>query len=299
MTTMNLSPSILLLVAAGAAGLSSVSILPISRGGSVTIIDPAYQIEVVARTGYQMPDGLLWQPDGVYFADEGSGMVQKLVPGGVQRLHFASSEISSPEDVATNGRGDYYFTDDDTGNVWHLNPGGELNKLAGPEQGLRSSEGIAVAPWGDIYVGDGECHCIFKIAPNGFAEVYITGIHKPETLAFDPDGGLYVGDNEEGKLYFIGRGEPRLIMYDKEVVPETISWHNGGLLITDSAHGRVYRWTPGSPPEVIAAFGGNLRRLAGVTADDAGNIWVAAQTSLSAKKGYIFKLTRRVHTSAR
>jgi sugar lactone lactonase YvrE len=299
MTIMNFSPSILMLVAAGIAGLSSVSILPISRGGSVSIIDPAYQVEVMARTGYSMPDGLLWQPDGIYFADEGGALLQKLVPGGVQRLHFPSSEISSPEDVATNGRGDYYFTDDDTGNVWHLNSEGKLRKLAGPAQGLRSTEGIAVAPWGDIYVGDGELHSIFKISPSGLTEVYITGIHKPETLAFDPDGQLYVGDNEEGKLYLVGRDQPRLIMHDKEVVPETIWWHDGGLLITDSVHGRLYRWTPGTPPEVIAAFGGNLRRLAGVTADEAGNIWIAAQTSLSAKKGYIFKLTRRVHTSSR
>jgi sugar lactone lactonase YvrE len=246
-----------------------------------------------------MPDGLLWQPDGVYFADAGAGLFQKLVPGGVQRLHFPNSDILSPEDVATNGQGDFYFTDGETGSVWHWNGSLGIRLLAGREQGLRRTEGIAVAPSGDIYVGDGEVHSIFKIASTGFTQVYATGITKPEALAFDPDGGLYVGDNAEGKLYYLSHGQSQLVLHDQQLVPETIAWHGRGLLIADSVHGRLYRWVPGSIPEVIAAFGGDLRRLAGVTADDHGNIWVSVQTSVKAKKGYVFKLTRANHATSR
>lgn len=296
---MKLSPSLLMLMAGAAAAIASVSMFPLSRGGSVAVIDPAYQVELVSRTGYRMPDGLLWQPDGVYFADEGAGLLQKLVPGGVQRLHFPQSAIVSPEDVATNGRGDFYFTDDETGGVWRWNADSGLRLLAGPDQGIRRSEGIAVDGAGDIFVGDGEEHCIFRISPAGLTETFVTGIAKPETLTFDTQGGLYVGDSGDGKLFYIANGRARLVMHDRQVVPETIVWHDDGLLMTDSVHGRLYRWTPGGLPEVIAAFGGNLRQVSGVTADNSGNIWVSVQTSVAGKKGVVFKLSRKLETTSR
>lgn len=291
--------SLLMLFGAVTSGLASLPMLPLSRGGSVTVVDPEYQIELVARNGYRMPDGLLWRPEGLYFADDGAALFQRLTSDGVERLHFPNSHIHSLGDVAANGMGDFYFTDREAGGVWHWNGSLGMRLLAGPEQGLRRTAGLAVSPAGDIFVGDAELHSIFRISPTGLTQIYATGIQKPETLAFDPAGGLYVGDDAEGKIYYIANARPKLVVRDPGIVPETIAWHGDGLLITDSVHGRLYRWTPGAVPEVIAAFGGVLRRLMGVAADDRDNIWVSVQTSVPAKKGYLFKLKRAQKTTSR
>lgn len=261
------------------------------HGGTVIPTNPRDQVEIVARNGYDCPDGLLWRPDGLYLSDEGGGRLRKWTPAGTVDLHPASATIQSPEDLVMDEAGNTYFTDDTTGSVWKRAASGELIELAGTRQGLRSTEGIALMPNGNLAVGDGELHTIFEITPAGKVTAFAKEIRKPESLTYDDAGGLYVADNEDNVIYYLHEGRRTVVLADSKISPETILWTPSGLLITDSREGRLYRWHRGEPLQVLASFGGTLRKVHGVTIDPEGVIYVSLQSDLPHRKGYIVRLT--------
>ena len=280
-------------LAASLAGAAYLTLPPLQPGksGSVLVNARNLRVEALPRNGYGCPDGLLWDRGALYLADEGAGLLRRWTKEGVSDLHPSSSKVVSPEDLVTDGRGTYYFTDDSTGSVWRYNEKAGLTEVAGRAQGLVSTEGIALAPDGTLYVGDGELHRIFSITPAGQVRTFLDGIRKPESLALDDQGGLYVADNEENKLYYVRDGETRIVLQDKDISPETILLTPSGLLITDSLHGRLYQMQPGSRPVVLASFGGVLKKIHGVTVDETGRIYVSIQTDLAHNKGHLFRLT--------
>ena len=273
------------------AGLTSLPSLTRERGGTVIPTNPRDQVEIVTRNGYDCPDGLLWRPDGLYISDEGGGRLRKWTAAGTVELHPASPAIQSPEDLVMDEAGNTYFTDDSTGRVWKRAATGELVELAGPAQGLRSTEGIALMPNGHLAVGDGELHAIYEITPDGKVSAWAKDIRKPESLTYDNAGGLYVADNEDNVIYYLHEGRRTVVLSDPKLSPETILWTPSGLLITDSREGRLYRWNRGEPVQVLASFGGTLRKVHGVTIDPAGIIYVSIQSDLPHRKGYIVRLT--------
>lgn len=272
-------------------GFTSLPSLTRERGGSVIPTNARDRVEIVARNGYDCPDGLLWRPDGLYLADEGGGRLRKWTPAGTAELHPATTAIQSPEDLVMDEAGNVYFTDDNTGRVWKRAASGELLLLAGPAQGLRSTEGIAIMPNGHLAVGDGELHAIYEIAPSGKVSELAKDIRKPESLTYDNAGGLYVADNEDNVIYYLHEGQRTVVLADPKISPETILWTPSGLLITDSREGRLYRWIRGEPLHVLASFGGTLRKVHGVTIDPAGVIYLSIQSDLPHRKGYIVRLT--------
>ena len=262
---------------------------PKEKAGSIVPGRGVRSIELLERNGYSCPDGLLWENGGLWLADEGGQGLRRWTPEKTTLAHSRRPEIQSPEDLVTDGRGNYYYTDDSTGSVWRYR-GGELTKLAGKEQGLVSTEGIALAADGRLLVGDGELHAIFEVT-EGQARQVITGVHKPESLVFDKDGGLYIADNEEHLLYYWKDGSLEVVLRDREISPETIAGFGDGLLMTDSLHGRLYVFHRGRRPEVLASFGGALRKVHGVTPDGAGHVFVSVQTDLAQGNGHLFRLT--------
>ena len=275
-----------------AASIGITALPPVTgeRGGTVIPAHAGDRIEILARNGYDAPDGLLWQPDGLYMADEGGGRLRKWTAKGTVELHPPNAQVQSPEDVVTDGAGNFYFTDDSTGGVFKRSAEGKLSQIAGPAQGLRSTEGIAITPQGTLIVGDGELHTIFEIGPEGQVTQFATGIRKPESMVFDEQGGLYVADNEENVIYYLSDGKWRIVLKDPQISPETIVYTKGALLITDSRSGRLYRFVRGERPEVLLSLGGVMQKLQGVTVDDQGIIYLSVQSDLKHKKGYILRL---------
>lgn len=261
------------------------------RGGTIIPTNPQDAVEIVPRNGYDCPDGLLWRPDGIYFADEGGGRLRKWTPAGTAELHRPTPSIESPEDLVMDEAGNTYFTDDNTGRVWKHASTGELVLLAGPAQGLRSTEGIALMPNGHLAVGDGELHAIYEVTQGGQVWEIVKDIRKPESLTYDNEGGLYVADNEDNVIYYLREGRRTVVLADPKISPETILWTPSGLLITDSREGRLYRWNRGEPVHVLASFGGVLHKVHGITIDPAGAIYVSIQSDLAHRRGYIVKLT--------
>lgn len=280
-------------LAASLAAAAYLTLPPVQPGksGSVLVHASNLRVESLPRNGYGCPDGLLWDRGVLLMADEGAGLLRRWTAAGVADLHVRTPHVVSPEDLVTDGQGAYYFTDDSTGSVWRYRERDGLKEVAGKAQGLVSTEGIALAPDGTLYVGDGELHRIFKISPSGLVTPHFSGIRKPESLALDEHGGLYVADNEDHKLYYVRDGEKRVVLDDAGISPETILQTPHGLLITDSLHGRLYQMQPGMRPVVLASFGGVLKKVHGVTVDGDGRIYVSIQTDLARNKGNLFRFT--------
>jgi sugar lactone lactonase YvrE len=282
------------------AGLWTIS-CGLDQKGMVLFLDPSYNASVLGteEDGFTVPDGILWREGRLYIADEGGSAFRIWTgPGSVITTSDASIGVMSPEDIAVDKHGNIFFTDDDAGGVWKVNELGETTLLAGKAQGLRSTEGIVIAPNGNILVGDGEAHAVFSITPAGEVSVFLGleyGIWKPESMAFDDRGNLYIADNDAKVVYFLTpeKALHRIIHNRKDFSPETIWFSNGVLYITDSEHGKLFRYAPESDLQPIAVFGGELSKVHGLTTDDAGSLYISVQTDLQRKKGYILKIDRQ------
>ena len=88
------------------------------------------------------------------------------------------------------------------------------------------------------------------------------------------------------------RKRHRIIDRKDSFSPETIYFARGSLYITDSHNGKLYVYTPGEELKTIAAFGGQLKNVQGVTVDDAGNIFVSVQADLKRKVGDVIEISR-------
>jgi sugar lactone lactonase YvrE len=270
------------------------------KEGMILFVDPAYTASVVATSadGFSAPDGLLRGSRGFYLADEGDGTIRLWNgPGKVSILANRRKGIETPEDLVLDGQGTLYFTDDKAGGLWRISPDGAVGRVARPEKGLRSTEGIALSPTGQIIVGDGKAHTLFSVSPSGEVKTLLgpdAAIGKPESLAFDGEGNLLIADNVDDIVYLLtpDRRLRRLISGVANFSPEGIAWHDGALFITDSRHGRLWRYTAEKGLETIAVFGGKLSHVSGVTVEDDDRLYLTIQDSLDPGHAYLLRLEK-------
>ena len=278
--------------------LISLASCGLGKEGLVVMMDESWSAKVLGtnKTGFASPDGILWRQGKLYLADEGGVAVEVWSQtDGIRKLCDASLGIMSPEDLVIDAEGNIFFTDDDAGGVWEIDAHGKPFLLAGKDKGLVSTEGIALAPSGNILAGDGEQHQVYSISRDGTVSVFLGteyGIKKPESMVFDERGNLYIDDNQDNVVYLIDpqRKLQRLIERKEGFSPETIFYFRGTLYITDSQSGKLSRYTPQEGLKTIAVFGGTLRNVQGITADDQGNLYVSIQSDLKHQAGYIVKL---------
>lgn len=271
--------------------------------GSVVIKDDAYQLAVLAtnENGFDAPDGIFWKAGKLYMADEGSPAFRIWQDAeNVETLSDARDGISAPEDVVVDNLGNIYFTDDNVGGVWQIDLEGETFLLAGKDKGLHSTEGIVLSPTGEILVGEGKQGKIYRITQTGEVEVFLgTGIKKPESMVFDEQGNLYIADNLDNVLYLLTPNKEliSLIANRKGFSPETIWYADRTLYITDSDHGKLFRYKPETGLETIAEFSGFWKKVCGITTDKAGNIYLTIQTHIDNKHSYLVKLIHHDRTN--
>lgn len=272
----------------------------LGKDGLVLMTDDSYKATVFATTkvGFGSPDGILWKRGKLYLADEGSGALEVWDQNGaVKKLLDVQFGARSPEDLVIDAQGNVFFSDDDAGGVWEVDATGKPRLLAGKDKGLTSTEGIALAPDGSILVGDTDQHEVFKVTSDGAVSVFLgkdAGITKPESMTFDGKGNLYIADNESNVLYMLDTEHKlhRVVDRSDQFSPETIFYANGSLYITDSHAGKLYLYTPNEELKTIAAFGGQLRNVQGVTVDERGDIYVSIQSDLKHNVGLIIKITK-------
>ena len=272
----------------------------VKKEGLVIMTDHSYKATMFAtnKIGISSPDGLVWHKGKLYFADEGGVALESWNRNeGLKKLMEAGSGFQSPEDLVIDAQDNIFFTDDDAGGLWELAADGKPRMVAGKDKGLVSTEGIALAPDGSLLVGDGEEHKVFRVTRDGQVSDFLGTdyrITKPESMVYDNRGNLYIADNEDNVLYLLdaNRKLHRIIDRKDSFSPETIYFAKGALYITDSRNGKLYVYTPGEELKTIAAFGGQLKNVQGVTVDDAGNIFVSVQADLKRKVGDVIEISK-------
>jgi len=238
----------------------------VQKEGLVIMTDHSYKATLFAtnKVGFGSPDGLVWHKGKLYFADEGGVALESWNRNeGLKKLVDAGFGFQSPEDLVIDSQDNIFFTDDDAGGLWELAADGTPRMIATRNQGLISTEGIALAPDGSLLVGDGEQHKVFRVTRDGKVSDFLGtdyGITKPESMVFDDRGNLYIADNEDNVLYLLdaNRKLHRIVDRNDSFSPETIYFARGSLYITDSHNGKLYIYTPGEELKTIAAFGGPI-----------------------------------------
>jgi sugar lactone lactonase YvrE len=279
----------------------------VKKEGLVIMTDHSYKATMFAtnKIGISSPDGLVWHKGKLYFADEGGVALESWNHNeGLKRLVDTGFGFQSPEDLVIDANDNIFFTDDDAGGLWELAADGKPRMVAGKDKGLISTEGIALAPDGSLLVGDGEQHKVFRVTRDGQVSDFLGteyAIRKAESMVFDDRGNLYIADNEDNVLYLLdaNRKLRRIIDRNNSFSPETIYFARGSLYITDSRNGKLYLYTPGEELKTIAAFGGQLRNVQGVTVDDAGNIFVSIQADLKRKVGDVIEISKETEVAQR
>jgi len=282
------------------SGLAFLTSCKVQKEGLVLMTDDSYKASVVAtsKVGIGSPDGLVLRGGKFYLADEGSNSLEVWSKAdGLKRLADPGLGFKSPEDLVIDADGNIFFTDDDAGGLWQIDAQGNARLVAGKDQGLISTEGIALAPDGSILVGDGEQHKVFRVTRDGKVTEFLgkeRGITKPESMVFDDKGNLYIADNEDNVLYLVDANHElhRLIDRKDSFSPETIFYAKGSLYISDSHNGKLYVYNPNEELKTIAAFGGQLKNVQGVTVDEQGNIFLSVQSDLKRNVGQIIEITK-------
>lgn len=272
----------------------------LGKDGLVLMTDNSYKATVFAtnKIGFGAPDGILWSKGKLYMADEGGAALEVWSQSdGLKKLMDSQFGTESPEDLVMDAQGNVFFSDDDAGAVWEVGATGKPLLLAGKDKGLISTEGIALAPDGSILVGDPDRHEILKVTRDGTVSVFLGrefGITKAESMTFDDKGNLYIADNEKNVLYMLDPNHKLHVVIDRkdQFSPETIFYSKGSLYITDSHASKLYLYTPNEELKTIAAFGGQLKNVQGVTVDDRGDIYVSIQSDLKHKVGYVVKISK-------
>ena len=270
------------------------------KEGLVLMTDQSYKATIFAtnKIGIGSPDGILWNQGKLYLADEGGVALEVWDQNdGLKKLMDGQFGTKSPEDLVMDAQGNIFFSDDDAGGVWEVDATGKQRLLAGKDKGLFSTEGIALAPDGSILVGDADAHEVFKVTKDGAVSVFLGRefeIDKPESMTFDDKGNLYIADNEKNVLYLLDTNHKLHVVIDRkdQFSPETIFFSKGSLYITDSHASKLYMYTPNEELKTIAAFGGQLKNVQGVTVDERGDIYVSVQSDLKHNVGFIIKITK-------
>src|SRR5882762_9198805 len=281
-------------------GLAFLTSCKLQKEGLVVMTDNSYKASVFAtsKTGFGAPDGLLWRNGKLYLANEGSDALEVWSKAdGLKRLADSSLGVLSPEDLVIDSNNNIFFTDDDAGGLWEVDAKGNARLVAGKDKGLISTEGIALAPDGSLLVGDGEQHEVFRVERTGAVSEFLGkeyGITKPESMVFDDKGNLYIADNEDNVLYLLDGNHKlhRIVDRKESFSPETIFFSKGSLYITDSHNGKLYVYSPEEELKTIAAFGGQLKNVQGVTVDDQGDIYLSVQSDLKHKVGNIIEISK-------
>ena len=272
----------------------------LQKEGLVVMTDQSYKASVFAtnKIGFGSPDGLLWHKGQLYFTDEGGEKLEVWTKNpGLKTLIDSSFGCQSPEDLVIDADDNIFFTDDDAGGLWEYTANGTPRLVAGKDKGLISTEGIALAPDGALLVGDGEQHEVFRVTRDGAVSEFLGkqyGIKKPESMVFDDQGNLYIADNEDDVLYMLDKNHElhRIIEHRDSFSPETIFYFKGALYITDSHNGKLYVYRPNEELHTIAAFGGQLKNVQGVTVDGQGDIYLSVQTDLKRKVGHVIEISK-------
>ena len=122
---------------------------------------------------------------------------------------------------------------------------------------------------------------IYRVAPGGPREVFVTGLTNPTSLAFGPDGALYVSSRFDGAVFRVdAAGRPEILATELGVACGLAFGHDGALYVGDRT-GTIFRIPPGGEPEPFATLPPSVAAFH-LTAAPGGGLYATGPT-LSAR----------------
>lgn len=158
-----------------------------SIGGTPTITD-------IGATSASNPTGLAFDSTGnLYIAMNGSGLVRKITPLGVQTT-FASG-MSDPYGLAFDSSGNLFVSNYNGGNINRITPGGVVTDLG---VSFLNPAGLAMDASDNLYVAENGNGMIRKVTPLIIVSVFCSGLSDPIGLAWDASHTFLYSSNYNG-----------------------------------------------------------------------------------------------------
>jgi gluconolactonase len=187
------------------------------RGGYVSRVSPAGEVEKFASTG-GAPNGSAFHPGGdLYVADSGLNSILAIDQTGKVRevcRAYRGEKFQAPNDLCFDRAGGLYFTDpppvtnpNPIGRLFYLNTAGEPDLL---DEGIAYSNGLALdATEENLYVVETRTGRILRYQVQGPGQlgprqVFAQLEPKPDGLALDAAGRLYVAVFGSGAIWVVG-----------------------------------------------------------------------------------------------
>jgi hypothetical protein len=95
---------------------------------------------------------------------------------------------------------------------------------------------------------------IYRVAPGGPREVFVTGLTNPTSLAFAPDGSLYVSSRFDGAVYRVDAAGRTETVATELGVACGLAFAPDGTLYVGDRTGTIFRIPAGAEPEPFAAL---------------------------------------------
>jgi hypothetical protein len=145
--------------------------------------------ESIVGSGLSAPEGLAVDSAGdLFVADTGNDRIVKISPDGSQTSLLSGVAIKY---LAADARGDVFFPSQD--GVTELSVNGTESVAA--DLGYAPQGGVAVDSIGDVIANSNFVTTV--VAPNGDQQVFNLTRRGTDGLAVDPAGNIFVGDNDE------------------------------------------------------------------------------------------------------
>lgn len=251
------------------------------------------------------PYGLTVDISGnVYVADLGNNRIQKISPNGA--VTTVLSQLAAPRNVLADSAGNIYFSEFNGQRVRKIAPDGTVSLIAGTGVSgssgdgglatlaqLNSPAGLALDPFGNLYIADSGNNKIRKISGGKISTFLGTGstaitaaaeLATPTAVVLDAAGNIYVADAGNQRIRKL---TPSGTITTIPVPARDLALDPAGnLIVADGTH--VYRILGSGAVTTIAGDGGylfrgdggpaTLARLnapSGVALDANGNLWIA------------------------
>jgi sugar lactone lactonase YvrE len=242
-----------------------------AAGSQVTAAPASPSVEFVGQWGvHGQAPGQLDEPvglavdtvDRVYFADRGTGSVQKFTISGVPLLTFEDSAIRGAAGIAVDDGGAIYVADVRAGQIRVFFPEGDLLRVhrIAPQRHFEGPFIFSTGADGDIFVPDPAGGRIQVLTPRGqikktwsVASASATEQAHPVAVVAGPDGFIYVGDALSGRIYKFEAGGERMAVWNDSATAEPNAERFWGMAAT-ADHLFVLRG--GSPHLEIWTFDG-------------------------------------------
>jgi|GEM_PF-5896782 len=234
----------------------------------------AGQVAAASSTSSPYPAGTM------FVADQNCACVWKILPSGSPSVFVGISE--SPQDVATDGAGDLFWTEAQSGHVNELTAGGVTQTLAT----LTSPWGIAVDGSGNVFVGafgapGGGPAGLYEIPPGGSPTLVTSSFGAFTSLAVDGNGDIW-GAGASASLVLVPHGsavgEPVSLPGVAYVNGVRIDSANDLYISTGSGTTAGMKISPGVLTPTT--FGSGLPFTEGVAVDGTGNVFVGTPSGV-------------------